>query len=107
VQVFLDILKGGKLFWYRFIISNNPLDNYIENILNSDSLKKFIDEIILDSRKKQIKQVDKTRKNLYLKYSQKIKLTNINTNEVLILDSIQGTARYLSSFGRINILLYK
>jgi len=57
--------KNNKLFWNRFIISNVPLDNYEENIMDHDTLQIFIDEVILNNRKMQMAQVDETRKDLY------------------------------------------
>lgn len=44
-------------------------------------------------------KISNVRKAAHDKLSKKVELTNINTGVVLILDSLNGTARYLQTLG--------
>lgn len=61
--------------------------------MSEEKLFSYVDELRIARRKELMKQVESTRQAAALSQAKRIENPNIKTNEVLIFDSINETAR--------------
>jgi group I intron endonuclease len=93
------ILKENKLYLDRFILSSvslNESDFTIET-MSPEELINYVDEIRKDWKKVLSVNISKIRKAAHEKLSKKVELTNMETGEGLVLNSLNETARYLQA----------
>lgn len=95
------ILKEKSLYLDRFIISSKLLSesDFVTEIINSEELFNLISETREDWKKVLNAKMGNVRKAAHEKLSKKVELTNTKTGLVLILDSLNETARYLQTLG--------
>ena len=91
------ILKENKLYLDRFILSSVPLNesDFTIETMSPEELIKYVDEIRKDWKKVLSENISKIRKAAHEKLSKKVELTNMETGEGLVLNSLNETARYL------------
>jgi hypothetical protein len=88
--------KSGELYLNQFIFSDKPLSEseYTINLRRSDNLLAYLNEIRITRKKefgKNLVALDPLRKAL----CKQVKLTNIETLEVLVFESLTATVRYI------------
>lgn len=95
------ILKEKSLYLDRFIISSKLLSgsDFVTEIINPEELSNLISETKEDWKKVLSIKMSNIRKAAHDKLSKKVELTNIKTGLVLVLDSLNETARYLQTLG--------
>lgn len=95
------LINKNLLYLDRIIFSNQLLSDYeyLEDMVSPEELVSYIDEL----RRERNNFIRENMENISIagsnKRSKKVELTNTETGEILVLDSLNQTARYLQSLG--------